>query len=230
MLLQPSVRRCRFASISLFVGVLLLPTIAVSGDSRPVNLPFKDMDGKKVRVSDLRGKPIVLNFWATWCVPCRAEMPMLVEAEKEYASRGVVFIAASLDDRQTKPKIPEFIEQFKISFPVWLGASTMDLEDLKLGEALPATAFLDREGRIVARVLGQVPKNELYERLDWLTGDRSSSRPPRVPTTACTGGSSATPTGRRRGSCEPSVRASGPPRCSGAATSSWLGTAGCCSA
>jgi thiol-disulfide isomerase/thioredoxin len=135
------------------------------------------MDGKKVRVSDLRGKPIVLNFWATWCVPCRAEMPMLVEAEKEYASRGVVFIAASLDDRQTKPKIPEFIEQFKISFPVWLGASTMDLEDLKLGEALPATAFLDREGRIVARVLGQVPKNELYERLDWLTGDRKGKAP-----------------------------------------------------
>ena len=102
---------------------------------------------------------------------------MLVEAEKEYASRGVVFIAASLDDRQTKPKIPEFLEQFKISFPVWLGASTMDLEDLKLGEALPATAFLDREGRIVARVLGQVPKNELYERLDWLTGDRKGKAP-----------------------------------------------------
>ena len=128
------------------------------------------MNGKKVRVSDLRGKIVVLNFWATWCVPCRAEMPMLVEAEKEYAPRGVVFVAVSLDDRQTRPKIPDFVGEFKIGFPVWVGGSTMDLEDLKLGQALPATAFLDREGRIAARVLGQVPKNELYERLDWLTG------------------------------------------------------------
>jgi thiol-disulfide isomerase/thioredoxin len=135
------------------------------------------MNGKKVRVSDLRGKIVVLNFWATWCLPCRTEMPMLVEAEKEYASRGVVFVAVSLDDRQTRPKIPEFVDQFKIGFPVWVGGSIMDLEDLKLGQALPATAFVDREGRIVARVLGQVPRNELYERLDWLTGDRSGSPP-----------------------------------------------------
>jgi thiol-disulfide isomerase/thioredoxin len=135
------------------------------------------MSGKKVRLSDLRSKIVVLNFWATWCVPCRAEMPMLVEAEKEYAPRGVVFIAVSLDSRQTRAKIPEFIGQFKIGFPVWVGGSTMDLEDLKLGQALPATAFIDREGRIAARVLGQVPKSELYERLDWLTGDRKGPAP-----------------------------------------------------
>ncbi len=160
---------CTPAAISLLVWAVLFPVIGVSGDSRPVNLPFKDMNGKKVRLSDLRGKPVVLNFWATWCVPCRAEMPVLVEAEKEYTRRGVVFVAVSLDDRETRPKIPDFIGQFKIGFPVWVGGSTMDLDDLKLGEALPATAFLDREGRIVARVLGQVSKNELYERLDWLT-------------------------------------------------------------
>jgi thiol-disulfide isomerase/thioredoxin len=135
------------------------------------------MNGKKVSVRDLRGKIVVLNFWATWCVPCKAEMPMLVEAEKEYAPRGVVFIAVSLDDRQTRSKIPDFIGQFKIGFPVWVGGSTMDLEDLKLGQALPATAFLDREGRIAARVLGQVAKNELGERLDWLTGNRIGPEP-----------------------------------------------------
>ena len=123
------------------------------------------------------GGSVVLNFWATWCVPCNAEMPMFAEVEKEYAPRGVVFIAASLDDRTTRPKIPEFIAKFNIGFPVWVGASTMDLDDLKLGQALPATVFLDQEGRIVARVLGQLPKDQLKERLDWLIGDRKGPAP-----------------------------------------------------
>src|SRR5207237_8140700 len=103
------------------------PSIGIVSDSRPVSSPFKELNGKKVRVSDLRGKIVVLNFWATWCVPCRAEMPLLVEAEKEYAPRGVAFIAVSLDDRETRPKIPDFLGEFKISLPVWVGASTMDL-------------------------------------------------------------------------------------------------------
>jgi thiol-disulfide isomerase/thioredoxin len=152
-------------------------SIGVSADSHPVNLPFKDMNGSKVKVSDLRGKPVVLNFWATWCVPCRAEMPLFVEAEKEYTLRGVTFVGASLDDRQSRRKIPDFVNEFKIGFPIWVGASTMDLDDLKLGAALPATAFLDRDGRIVARVLGQITRQELHERLEWLTGKGPAPNP-----------------------------------------------------
>jgi thiol-disulfide isomerase/thioredoxin len=138
---------------------------------------LKDMKGQKVHLRDYRGKVVVLNIWATWCVPCREEMPMLVELEKEYAARGVVFIAASLDDRQTRARIPEFLSKYSVGFTVWVGASTMDLDDLKLGQVVPATAFLDREGRIVARVLGQMSKDELKERLDWLTGDGRGPAP-----------------------------------------------------
>ena len=156
----------RAAATAVLLGIFV--TAGSPADSRPVNLPFKDMNGNKVRVSDLRGKPVLLNFWATWCVPCRAEMPLFVEAEKEYAPRGVVFVAVSLDDRQTRSKIPEFVDEFRITFAVWTGASTMDLDDLKLGPALPATAFLDRQGRIAARVRGQISKSELYDRLDSL--------------------------------------------------------------
>jgi thiol-disulfide isomerase/thioredoxin len=163
--------------ICLSLAVALFVSIGISADSRPINLPFKDMNGNKVKVSDFRGKPVVLNFWATWCVPCRAEMPLFVEAEKDYAARGVAFVGASLDDKQSRPKIPDFVGEFKIPFPIWVGASTMDLDDLKLGTALPATAFLDREGRIVARVLGQITKQELYERLDWLAGNGHGTAP-----------------------------------------------------
>jgi thiol-disulfide isomerase/thioredoxin len=155
----------------------MAPAILVAKDPRPVDLLLKDMRGQRVRLRDYRGKVVVLNIWATWCVSCRAEMPMLVEAEKEYAGRGVVFIAASLDDRKTRPQIPEFLTKYHVAFPVWVGASTMDLDDLKLGQVVPATIFLDQEGRIVARVLGQATKDELKERLDWLTGDRSGPAP-----------------------------------------------------
>ena len=109
--------------------------------------------------------------------PCRAEMPAFVEAAKQYVPRGVVFVAASLDDKETRPKIPSFIDEFRVDFPVWTGASTMDLEDLKLGTALPATIFLDERGRIVSRVLGQISEKELHERLEWFTGDRKGPPP-----------------------------------------------------
>jgi thiol-disulfide isomerase/thioredoxin len=178
LLSKSHVRRQKVAAIGLLILTTLSGAIGVASDSRPVSSPFKDLSGKKVRVSDLRGKIVVLNFWATWCVPCRAEMPMLVEAETEYSARGVSFIAVSLDDRETRLKIPDFVREFNIAFPIWVGGSTMDLEDLKLGKALPATAFIDRDGKITARVLGQVGKDELYERLDWLTGDRTARAVP----------------------------------------------------
>jgi thiol-disulfide isomerase/thioredoxin len=167
--------RPKLVSIGVLVSAVVFPAIAKN--LRPVDLPLKDLKGQKVHLRDYRGKVVVLNFWATWCVPCREEMPMFVEMEKEYGPRGVVFVAASLDDRESRPKIPDFIAKFNIGFPVLTGASTMDLDDLKLGQALPATAFLDQEGRIVARVLGQAQKGDLKERLDWLTGDRSGPAP-----------------------------------------------------
>ena len=139
---------------------------------------MKDAAGQKVRLRDLRGKPVVLNFWATWCVPCNAEMPMLVDMEKQYAARGVVFIGASLDDAKTKTRIPVFLSEHGVGFPVWYGATADDLDQLKLGEAVPATAFLDAEGRIVARILGQARPEEVKERLDWLTGGQSTPAPP----------------------------------------------------
>ena len=123
------------------------------------------------------GKVVLLNFWATWCGPCNAEMPALVDLEKQYADRGVAFIGASLDDEKSTPKIPAFVSRYKIDFPIWYGATLDDLDRLKMGNAVPATAFLDAEGHLVARILGQARPEEVRERLDWLTGDRSGPAP-----------------------------------------------------
>jgi thiol-disulfide isomerase/thioredoxin len=173
------VSRLKIALVSL--GLLATVSFTPAQAASAVDLPFKDLNGRKVHLKNLRGKPVVLNFWATWCVPCRSEMPIFVEMEKQYSPRGIVFVAVSLDDRQTRPRISDFVETFKIGFAVWTGASSMDLADLKLGQALPATAFLDPEGHVVARVIGEVTKQELQERLEWLSGGQQGNSPnPRI--------------------------------------------------
>jgi len=163
--------------LGIFVSTLFFPLAVVSKEPPKAELTLKDAAGKKVSLRDYRGKIVVVNFWATWCGPCNDEMPMIVEMEKEYRSRGVVFLAASLDDSKTKSRIPDFLSKYKVEFPVWYGATGDDLDKLGLGEAVPDTIFIDQEGGITARVLGQMRREELKERLDWLTGDRSGPAP-----------------------------------------------------
>src|SRR5580658_8614207 len=127
---------------ALCVFILTISTLPLAGAAKEApksDLTLKDAGGQKVRLRDLRGKIVVLNFWATWCGPCKAEMPMLVEMEKQYRGLGVVFIAASLDDAKSRAKIPAFVAEHQIGFPVWYGATAEDLDRLKLGDAVPAT-------------------------------------------------------------------------------------------
>ena len=160
----------------------LLSVLALCAGAPKADLTLRDSAGRKVHLRDLRGKPVVLTFWATRCGPCNAEMPMLVDMERQYATRGVLFIAASLDGAKTTAKIPAFLAEYKVGFPVWYGAAADDLDQLKLGGAVPATAFLDAEGRVVARILGQARLEEVKQRLDWLTGDPSAPAPEPVVT------------------------------------------------
>jgi thiol-disulfide isomerase/thioredoxin len=167
--------------LTLLAAILILGLTAVASKETPrVELNLRDTSGQRVRIRDLRGKVVVLNFWATWCGPCKAEMPMLVDAEKEYGPRGVVFVAASLDDPKNTSEILAFLKARNVSFSAWLGANGDDLERLEMGPAVPATAFLDSDGHIVARVQGQIRQQELKERLDWLTGSHTGNPPEAV--------------------------------------------------
>jgi thiol-disulfide isomerase/thioredoxin len=162
-----------------FIGLLIGSVALFSAPKKaaPADLNLTDLDGKKVHLKDYHGKVVVLNFWATWCVPCRDEMPMFVDVEKAWTPKGVVFIGASLDDKKSVKAIPEFVQKYKIDFPVWTGTTGDDLDRLKMGEAVPDTAFLDEDGIILARVQGEIKKSELVERLEWLTGDRKGPAP-----------------------------------------------------
>jgi len=147
---------------------------------KPASLTLKDTQGKKVKLSDLRGKIVVLNFWATWCGPCDAEMPMLVKTASTYAGKNVAFIGVSVDAEETQNKITPYIQKRQITYPIWVGATDDDMKHFQLGNMVPATLFLDEAGIIRARILGQMKPGEIEERVNWLLAGQQGNAPQAV--------------------------------------------------
>jgi thiol-disulfide isomerase/thioredoxin len=143
----------------------------------PPEMSFTDLSGKPHSLSDYRGKIVVLNFWATWCLPCRDEMPMLSKLSKDSAPQDVVFLAVSLDDAKSQSKIPQFLEKKKITLSVFTGATPATLRNFQLGEVIPATIILDRNGSPIFRIMGQASKKDISSRMDWLLSYRSAKSP-----------------------------------------------------
>jgi thiol-disulfide isomerase/thioredoxin len=139
------------------------------------NLP--NLQKQTQTLQDFRGKIVVLNFWATWCVPCRKEMPLFVELQKEYGVKGVQFLAASTDPDKDKKKVEKFARDFKINFPIWTGATEEDQDGFELGTLLPATAVFDTNGRRMFRIIGEASRQVLTERLDYLLSGRAAPMP-----------------------------------------------------
>jgi hypothetical protein len=104
-------------------------------------------------------------------------MPMLVKAQQLYGDRGLVVIAVSLDEGSARAQVQKFAKKKKMNFPVWVGGTVEDLKRFGLGEALPATAFFDADGRIVGRVLGMLRKRDLRHRLEWMFGETEGGPP-----------------------------------------------------
>lgn len=157
----------------------LIPTrpATAAGAEKPAVLTLKDQQGTKTKLSDLHGKIVVLNFWATWCGPCDAEMPMLVKTANSYAGKNVVFIGVSEDSAETMSKIAPYVTKLQIAYPIWVGATDEDMKRLHMGIAVPCTAFLDEDGIIRARILGQMRPGEVEERVDWLLRKQQGTAP-----------------------------------------------------
>ncbi len=122
-------------------------------------MTLKDIDGREVSLSDYEGQVVLLNFWATWCGPCKIEMPWFVEFQRKYKDQGFTVLAVSLDEELDGVK--PFAEEYKLNFPVLLGSD--EVAD-KFGGivALPTTMIIDKQGRIVNRHTGLVGRDD-YE-------------------------------------------------------------------
>jgi thiol-disulfide isomerase/thioredoxin len=113
---------------------------------------LQTLDGKDIKLSDLRGKAVLLNFWATYCGPCKVEMPWFVELQKEYGPQGFQIIGVAMDDASTED-IAKFAKDMGVNYPILLGKESVG-ESYGGVSVLPTTFFVDRDGKLVAREFG----------------------------------------------------------------------------
>ena len=118
-------------------------------------------DGNTVKFSDFRGKVVILNFWATWCMPCRIEIPHLDELQKQYGDKGLAIVGVSLDE-QGPEVVKKFVKQFQMTYLVVMGNEKIVAAYGGI-EGIPTTFVIGRDGRIVSRHIGFAEK-EVLER------------------------------------------------------------------
>ena len=136
----------------------------------PIEFTLPDLHGSPVSLKSLRGHPLILDFWATWCPPCRKQIPELKAVYTRYRAAGLIVIGVACDAiegaglRDVRP----FVKKFDINYPILIGTETVTN---KLGvEGMPTTMFLDRDGRLVSTLVGGGRRGEISQAAKSLLG------------------------------------------------------------
>jgi len=124
----------------------------IKGNPQAPLFTLEDLDGKKVDFKQFRGRVVFLNFWATWCGPCKEEMPSMEILYQKFKDQKFVFLAVSVDYEEKK-KVKEFISKHRYTFPVLIDSKciTLDLYGIK---GIPTTILIDKKGRMIGRAIG----------------------------------------------------------------------------
>jgi len=157
----------RSSAAAIVAGGLLLGANAgyAAGknvDRRAPEFSRSDLQHRRVSLAAYRGKVVLLNFWATWCAPCRIEMPRFVEWQNEYGGKGLQIVGVSIDDDDSP--VRPFVETLKLNYPIVMG-------DARLGEryggvlGVPVTFLIDRKGVIRARFEGETDLSKMESKI-----------------------------------------------------------------
>jgi cytochrome c biogenesis protein CcmG, thiol:disulfide interchange protein DsbE len=125
------------------------------------SLKLTDLDGHPVSPDQLRGRPVLLNFWATWCIPCRAEMPEIQHEANVWGQRVAI---AGVDDREDAATIRAFVSEIGVTYTIWRDP-TSQVDSLLQAPGLPYSVFLDRQGVVRRIFLGQMSRQYIDDRL-----------------------------------------------------------------
>jgi cytochrome c biogenesis protein CcmG/thiol:disulfide interchange protein DsbE len=144
----------------------------LQGKSAPA-FTLEDLSGNKVSLADYKGKALLINFWATWCAPCKIETPWMVELRNQYAPQGFEILAVSMDDLDRgepeklsaeKKEIAAFVQKMHMPYPVLIGGDSISKPYGGLDD-LPTSFFVDRNGTVVASQLGLTSKEEIEAKI-----------------------------------------------------------------
>ena len=142
----------------IIVGVLMFAFGGYAVAKPAPNFSLKTADGKVVELKQLAGKVVVVNFWATWCGPCRAEIPGMLEVYGKYRAKGLEIVGVSLDQQGFSVVTP-FVQRMKIDYPVVVGDGSL-VAAYGNFQAIPTTFIVDRKGNIVGEHTGSMTKDQ----------------------------------------------------------------------
>ena len=158
-----SMKRGLILSIAFILFFITVNNAQSIQPQKAPNFALKSNDGKTVELAKLKGKAVIVNFWATWCGPCRAEIPDFIKLYDTYKSKGLEIVGIALDEDGWSIVKP-FLEKNKLNYPVVLG--TMDVVQQYGGiEGIPTTFFVDKKGNIVDRQVGMLTKPMLEQKI-----------------------------------------------------------------
>jgi len=138
------------------------PAEGVNISDLALDFQYKDSGGKTVFLSDFRGKPVLLNFWATWCYPCRSEMPYLQQVYQEWSGRGLVLLTVNIGESASQ--VDRFFEAYNLTMPVVLDTDKSIARKYNV-TGIPTSLFIDKDGIIQQKVVGAFPNKEVIEQM-----------------------------------------------------------------
>ena len=162
----PKIRVLLMTLQALILTLLLLvfsPAVVSGQKTVAPQFTLKDIDGATVRLSDYKGKVVMINFWATWCPPCRAEMPDLVRLQREYADQGLQIIGITYPPER-KDRVRRFARSLKVNYPIILGTHEIKAR-FSSEETLPLTVVINRDGKVSDIISGILLRQEVEEKI-----------------------------------------------------------------
>jgi len=136
------------------------PLVAHPGEPAP-DFQLQSLDGESVSLSELQGSPVMLNFWATWCGPCRSEMPYLQQIYEEWSEKGLILLA--IDIGESHAEVRQFMQSNNLSLPVLLDIREVVTREYNI-TGIPTTFFIDKDGMIQEKIIGAFPTKDAIEK------------------------------------------------------------------
>ena len=167
LMLVFGIQKTRHASLNSSAGSL-------QGQPAP-DFTLASLDGNTLKLSDYHGKAVLLNFWATWCEPCKIEMPWFIDLQKKYGPQGLQVLGVAMEDDSSPKEIADFAKKMGVNYPIMIGKESVGNEYGGL-PYLPSTFYIGRDGKVLDRVFGLASRSEIESNIQKALGTQVATK------------------------------------------------------